>query len=86
MFLSRLSTLGLAAAVGLAVYALGRAGGRKGYGSPIYASRAADAPELRPDATPEEVLDAGIEYTFPASDPVSVESAYRFAAQRQGAS
>ena len=33
-----------------------------------------------------QVLDAGIEYTFPASDPVSVESAYRFAAQRQNAS
>jgi hypothetical protein len=31
------------------------------------------------------VLDVGIEYTFPASDPVSVESAYRFAAQRQNA-
>ncbi len=73
------------AAVGLAVYALGKTGGRKGHGSPASAG-AVDAPELRPDATPEEVLDAGIEYTFPASDPVSVESAYRFAAQRQNAS
>lgn len=75
----------LAAALGLAVYALGRAGGRKGYGSPTNASDAVDAPELRPDATPDEVLDAGIEYTFPASDPVSVEFAYRFAERRKNA-
>lgn len=75
----------LAAAVGLAVYALARPGGRKGHGSPTNAYDAVDAPELRPDATPDEVLDVGIEYTFPASDPVSVESAYRFAAQRQNA-
>lgn len=44
-----------------------------------------DTPEIGPESTPDEVLDAGIEYTFPASDPVSVESAYRMAAQKRAA-
>lgn len=43
---------------------------------------AIDTPEIGPDSTPDEVLDAGIEYTFPASDPVSVELAYRMAARK----
>ena len=29
------------------------------------------------DATPEEVLDVAVEYTFPASDPIAIEDAYR---------
>ena len=35
----------------------------------------APAPGLHPSA--EALLDAAVEYTFPASDPVSVQSAYR---------
>ena len=68
----------------LAVYRLSRPRVRKSYGSQTNAS-GVDSPGLRPDATPDEVLDAGVEYTFPASDPVSVESAYRDADRRQNA-
>jgi hypothetical protein len=32
---------------------------------------------IAPDATPEEVLDVAVEYTFPASDPIAIEDAYR---------
>ena len=70
-------------AIGLAVYRRSRPPIRKGYGSQTNA--AVDSPELSADATPDEILDAGIEFTFPASDPVSVESAWRFAARRQNA-
>lgn len=49
-------------------------------GSTTNASDAVDDIELRPDAKPDEVLDAGVKETFPASDPVSVtapaETAY----------
>lgn len=46
-------------------------------GSPTNASDAVDSVEIPADAGPEEVLDAGVEQTFPASDPVSIDSAYR---------
>lgn len=46
---------------------------------------ALDAPEIGPESTPDEVLDAAIEYTFPASDPIAVETAYRMAARRSAA-
>ena len=52
----------------------------RGIGSNTNASDAMDDIELRPDAHPEEKLDAGVKETFPASDPVSVaapsETAY----------
>jgi hypothetical protein len=67
----------LLVALGAAAYALSRPPRRHGYGSNTNASDAVDAPEVPPDATDEDVLDIGIQYTFPASDPVSVESAYR---------
>lgn len=49
-------------------------------GSPTNASDAVDDIELGANPKPEEVLDAGVKETFPASDPVSVtprgETAY----------
>jgi hypothetical protein len=38
------------------------------------ASEAMDDIELGPNPHPEEVLDAGVKGTFPASDPVSVSA------------
>lgn len=38
---------------------------------------AVEAAEIGPESTPDDVLDAAIEYTFPASDPIAVETAYR---------
>jgi hypothetical protein len=35
--------------------------------------------ELPPDPDPEEILDAAVAYTFPASDPIAVDSAFRHA-------
>jgi hypothetical protein len=53
---------------------------RNRHGSSTNASEAIDDIELGPDATHDEVLDAGVKETFPASDPVSVtapaETAY----------
>ncbi|MGQ0651059.1 MAG: hypothetical protein ACT4P4_02140 [Betaproteobacteria bacterium] len=46
-------------------------------GSTTNASDAVDDVEIAADAGADEVLDAGIEQTFPASDPVSIDSAYR---------
>jgi hypothetical protein len=49
-------------------------------GSPTNASDAVDDVELGSNPHPEDVLDAGVKETFPASDPVSVaapsETAY----------
>ena len=49
-------------------------------GSQTNASEAVDDIELSPHPHPEDVLDAGVKETFPASDPVSVskpsETAY----------
>jgi len=33
----------------------------------------------------EELLDAAVEYTFPASDPISVDHAFRAAREREKA-
>lgn len=46
-------------------------------GSPTNASDAVDEVELAPDATEEDVLDEGLQETFPASDPVSVQRTYK---------
>jgi len=46
-------------------------------GSPTNASDAMDEVELAPDADEEDVLDEGLQETFPASDPVSVQKTYK---------
>ena len=56
---------------------------RKPVGSLTSASDAVDSAELPPDPDPEEVLDAAVAYTFPASDPIAVDSAFRHALCRQ---
>jgi hypothetical protein len=43
-------------------------------GSQTNASEAVDDIELGSNPKPEEVLDAGVKETFPASDPVSVNA------------
>ena len=52
-------------------------------GSPTNASDAVDDIELRPGATSEERLDAGVKGTFPASDPVSVSGTSETAYEKQ---
>jgi hypothetical protein len=52
-------------------------------GSTTNASDAVDDIELPPDASPCEVVDAGVEETFPASDPVAVQDAYETANERE---
>src|SRR3954468_5685041 len=52
-------------------------------GSTTNASDAVDDIELAPDAPPCRVVDAGVEETFPASDPVAVQDAYETAHERQ---
>jgi hypothetical protein len=47
------------------------------YGSNTNASDAVDAPFIAWDASADEVLDVGVEYTFPASDPVAISTAYQ---------
>ena len=42
-----------------------------------------DTPELGPEPSPEELLDAAVELTFPASDPIAVEQAYQRARRRE---
>ena len=42
-----------------------------------------DAAELPPQPDPDELLDAAIAYTFPASDPIAVDSAFWHALCRQ---
>jgi hypothetical protein len=56
-------------------------------GSTTNASDAVDDIELKPDASHEEVVDAGVQETFPASDPVSVkpsETAYEREQRKRG--
>ena len=45
-------------------------------GSPTNASDV-EQPQVRADADADEVLDVAVEQTFPASDPISIDSAYR---------
>ena len=52
-------------------------------GSPTNASDAVDDIELPPNASPEEILDAGVAETFPASDPVSVSGAGETAYEKE---
>jgi hypothetical protein len=46
-------------------------------GAPTNASDAVDDVKLGPDASAEDVLDEGLQETFPASDPVSVQKTYK---------
>jgi hypothetical protein len=39
-------------------------------------------PEIQRGATPDEVLDAAVEYTFPASDPIAIGESYAAALRR----
>jgi len=39
-------------------------------------------PEIERGATPDEVLDVAIEYTFPASDPIAIGESYAAALRR----
>jgi hypothetical protein len=52
-------------------------------GSQTNASDAVDDIELSPDASPDEILDAGVAETFPASDPVSVSGAVETAYDKE---
>lgn len=56
--------------------------GKKG-GSPTNASEAVDDVKLGPDASDEDVLDEGLQETFPASDPVSVQKTYKGKAKKK---
>ena len=53
------------------------------HGSNTNASDAVSAPLLAADATAEEVLDVAVQYTFPASDPISIEHAYNAARRKE---
>ena len=70
--------LALAAGAGYFLYNKYRKG--RATGSTTNASDAVDDIELGPNAQPDEMLDAGVKETVPASDPVSVtapaETAY----------
>jgi hypothetical protein len=63
----------LALMAGAGYYFYNRYRNRAG-GSTTNASEAVDDIELSSNPRPEEVLDAGVQETFPASDPVAVES------------
>lgn len=64
--------IGLAAAAGYYFY--NRYRKSRGIGSQTNASDAVDDIELGANPSPEERLDAGVQETFPASDPVAVEA------------
>ena len=63
--------LGLAAAAGYYFY--NRYRSQRFAGSTTNASDAVDDIKLGPNPSVDEKLDAGVQETFPASDPVSVE-------------
>src|SRR4051812_16862527 len=56
---------------------------RRARGSATNASDAVDDIHLRPNAGADERLDAGVQGTFPASDPVSVSGKGETAWERQ---
>ncbi|MBV8031437.1 MAG: hypothetical protein JO035_08010 [Betaproteobacteria bacterium] len=73
-------------ACGAAIASFALAAGRlkrHRYGSPSNASDAIDDVELHPRASPEQVLDAGVMQTFPASDPPAVAGAFETAHERK---
>ena len=42
-----------------------------------------DSPILSAESSAEEVLDTAVQCTFPASDPISIEVAFKAARQRE---
>lgn len=69
-----------------AVYAAGRRSHpARSVGSQTNASGAIDPPDIPPDASPDEILDVAVQYTFPASDPIAIGTSYRKALQREAA-
>ena len=69
--------LGLAAAAGYYLY--NRYRKSRGIGSQTNASDAVDNIPLRANPSHDEMIDAGVQETFPASDPIAVgkgETAY----------
>ena len=76
-----------AAAAAAGYYYYRRSRKARATGSTTNASDAVDDIHLRPDASHEEVVDAGVQETFPASDPVSVkpsETAYERDQRKRG--
>jgi hypothetical protein len=76
--------IGLAAAAGYYFY--NRYRKSRPTGSPTNASDAVDDIPLRANPTQDEMVDAGVQETFPASDPIAVgkaETAYE-KQQRKG--
>ena len=73
--------LGLAAAAGYYFYSQLRKS--RGAGSTTNASEAVDDIKLRPHASVDEQLDAGVKETFPASDPVSIAQPSETAYERE---
>ena len=74
----------LAAALGGAAYYLYRQRQLlNAPGSTTNASDAVDNIKLRPNATVDEQLDAGVKETFPASDPVSIAKPSETAYEKQ---
>jgi hypothetical protein len=59
------------------IYVVPRRRAQRVVGSNTNATEIVDLPFIAPDASPEEVLDVAVEYTFPASDPIAIEDAYR---------
>jgi hypothetical protein len=81
------ATAAIARAVMNASTPAGNTGARvrrsRGPGSLTTASDAIDDIELGDDPHPEQILDAGVMETFPASDPVSVNNAYESAYEKE---
>jgi hypothetical protein len=63
----------LLAVAGAAAWLYNKSRNSRGAGSPTNASDAVDDIELSPNPTQDEMLDAGVQETFPASDPVAVD-------------
>jgi hypothetical protein len=73
----------LTLAAAAAYYLFSRSRKARLVGSPTNASQAVDDIDLSAESSSEEILDAGVEGTFPASDPVSVDNAYETAYERE---
>lgn len=63
----------LLAVAGAAAWLYSKSRRSRGIGSQTNASDAVDDIELAANPTQDEMLDAGVQETFPASDPVAVD-------------
>ena len=52
-------------------------------GKPPARAERAPAPVLGTSPSSEALLDAAVEYTFPASDPIAIENAFERARKRE---